>query len=496
MKRVLLTAVILSALLGCELREQEVGAPKATGNAKTLGMFSTELPDDPIDQALLALEQDAFRRENRFIDAAHPGHLFDATRLEQGEVDAGLWPNESLFQLGAQLFNLTFAQEVGYGAKDLPTASRFHLGRRGGPDARSCVNCHFRGGPAGAGDGADNAYLDGDGESQSSALARNPPSLAGAGLIELLAAEMTAELQDQRQTLLDNAKSSGSTVEAPLSAKGVSFGVLSARADGLLDVSKTEGLDADLVVRPFGWKGSFATLRDAIEDALLVHHGMESSYLVRTAGAERIGPFGGDDPDGDGVVDEVSEGQVSALTMFVAMQEVPAIVLSSSQTVLAAWPKGQKMFEDMGCATCHVPSMVLDSPLFVLPSRVGGAPTVVDLTTESAKPRAAVSTSHGTIEVFLFSDLKRHDIGPEMAESRWDRGVRAEQFLTRPLWGLARSRPYMHDARAPTIEDAIYLHGGEAQESRDAFFALSEADRAPLRVYLTSLTRARRMVAP
>jgi CxxC motif-containing protein (DUF1111 family) len=98
--------------------------------------------------------------------------------------------------------------------------------------------------------------------------------------------------------------------------------------------------------------------------------------------------------------------------------------------------------------------------------------------------------------VHLFSDLKRHDVGPQLKETRADRGVAREQFLTRPLWGLARSRPYMHDGRAPTIEDAIRFHAGEAQAEREAYDALTEAERAGIRIYLTALTRARRMISP
>ena len=94
----------------------------------------------------------------------------------------------------------------------------------------------------------------------------------------------------------------------------------------------------------------------------------------------------------------------------------------------------------------------------------------------------------------LFSDLKRHSMGPQLNEGRPDREVFGDSFITRPLWGLARSRPYLHDSRAPTIEDAILLHGGEAQASRDAYAALTEHERAPLRVYLTSLTRKRRII--
>ena len=38
----------------------------------------------------------------------------------------------------------------------------------------------------------------------------------------------------------------------------------------------------------------------------------------------------------------------------------------------------------------------------------------------------------------------------------------------------------MHDGRARTIEEAILLHGGEAQRSRNLFDALNAADKAAL----------------
>jgi CxxC motif-containing protein (DUF1111 family) len=87
-------------------------------------------------------------------------------------------------------------------------------------------------------------------------------------------------------------------------------------------------------------------------------------------------------------------------------------------------------------------------------------------------------------------------MGPDLAEARPDRGVPGQLFVTRPLWGVARSRPYLHDAHAPTLEDAILLHGGEAQASRDAYAAMTDPERAAIRVLLTSLTRARRMIVP
>jgi CxxC motif-containing protein (DUF1111 family) len=44
----------------------------------------------------------------------------------------------------------------------------------------------------------------------------------------------------------------------------------------------------------------------------------------------------------------------------------------------------------------------------------------------------------------------------------------------------------MHDGRARTIEEAILMHGGEAQRSRDAFAALALARRTALLDFVES----------
>ena len=74
--------------------------------------------------------------------------------------------------------------------------------------------------------------------------------------------------------------------------------------------------------------------------------------------------------------------------------------------------------------------------------------------------------------------------------------IPASVFLTRPLWGLAETAPYLHDGRAPTVHDAIGLHGGEATAARDAYVGLDEKERAPVRVFLTSLAREPKLFVP
>lgn len=62
--------------------------------------------------------------------------------------------------------------------------------------------------------------------------------------------------------------------------------------------------------------------------------------------------------------------------------------------------------------------------------------------------------------------------------------------MTRPLWGVAVTAPYLHDGRAPTLRDAIVAHGGEAATAASNFAALAPDDAAKLLEFLGTLTRA------
>jgi CxxC motif-containing protein (DUF1111 family) len=112
-------------------------------------------------------------------------------------------------------------------------------------------------------------------------------------------------------------------------------------------------------------------------------------------------------------------------------------------------------------------------------------------------------TTLGGYPLFLFSDLRRHDMGPALADpsqssaasaahpdaAAAERRIPPSYFLTRPLWGLAESAPYMHDGRAITLHDATLAHGGEADKARAAYLALPPAEQRALQVFLLSLTR-------
>lgn len=90
--------------------------------------------------------------------------------------------------------------------------------------------------------------------------------------------------------------------------------------------------------------------------------------------------------------------------------------------------------------------------------------------------------------VRMFSDLKRHNLGPDLAEDFHLADNQSNQeFITAKLWGVADTAPYLHDGRALTLREAIVLHGGEAKTARDAFLGLSTNEQNQVLRFLLTL---------
>lgn len=480
MTRRLLAAVLAGA---AGLAAVEDGVPWPGGVA----------PDALAVEATLDVAETRWEQERflEFQSAIENETEVAVANVLQHEIDEGIFDEETMSLYGRRLFQLHWRPEMGLGRSGDDGRLRVvHTGDAPGLDAHACEGCHSQGGPDGGGAFTQTAHVLGDGDRASSAALRNPPSLLGAGLVQALAVEMSAELSTRRAEALAEARRTGQRVELDLLAKGVAFGTLRALPDGSVDTSGVEGVSADLVVRPFGWKGDVARLRRFVEEASRTHFGViahAEAQRAREAGpVSRLG--GGadwEDPDGDGVRRELEDGIVTSGAVYLAMLETPVILPPADPALAARWASGDRLFDAVGCAGCHVRALVLGDRIWrERPDGAGSPGFELNLLVDGDPPR-------GTDQVALFSDLKRHDLGPELADAvDHPDGIPHAVFLTRPLWGLAETAPYLHDGRASTIPSAILAHGGEASASRDAFAALSADEQADLHVFLLSLTRS------
>jgi hypothetical protein len=441
---------------------------------------------------------------------ALPGEMtFPSSRISQVDIDRGVFSAGDLFDTGDFLFENIFRVEDGLGNAltgspagngPRPNFRSVHQGGFGAPEAQSCLTCHNVGGDDGAGDLDHNIVQIGDGVSSSSGVVRNPPVVLGLGLRQQIGIEMTAELQAQLASAKAAAAAQGSAVMAQLTSKGVSFGSIIASANGTVDTSGVRGVDPDLVVKPFGWKGREATLRRFIEGGFRVHFGMQTSVSVaKHCAAPDPSTFGTGsscrDPDNDGVTDEITEGQLTAMAIYMGLRETPVRVQPASETARTRAAAGEQLFGSIGCGSCHVARIKLASPTHFEPADTTGGGITVNLATDMKTPRPA-RESDGSMSVELWSDFKRHDMGSALADSKPFKTIAPGQFITTPLWGVATSAPYMHDGRSATLRDAILAHAGESLGSRTSFAALSLDEQQKLIEFLSTLGRAEDAALP
>jgi CxxC motif-containing protein (DUF1111 family)/predicted lipoprotein with Yx(FWY)xxD motif len=177
---------------------------------------------------------------------------------------------------------------------------------------------------------------------------------------------------------------------------------------------------------------------------------------------------------------EIADEHVNNLVKYVSLLGVGARRDYGNQT-------GETIFEDIGCAGCHRPSMV----------------------TSNSHPLAELRGQ----TIYPYTDLLLHDMGEGLADNLAEGDASGAEWRTAPLWGLgltenvmlgdakgndlvsqARDYPadlnrigYLHDGRARTIDEAIRWHGGEAQASKVAYEGLSDTQRNAVLDFLESL---------
>jgi CxxC motif-containing protein (DUF1111 family) len=160
---------------------------------------------------------------------------------------------------------------------------------------------------------------------------------------------------------------------------------------------------------------------------------------------------------------EVSYQTVQDVVFYLKTLKAP--VQRSQQD--AAVAGGKQIFINIGCAKCHTPTHT-----------TGNSP-IAALANKTFSP---------------YTDLLLHDMGTGLDDGYTEGTAKTSEWRTPALWGLGLSKNsqggnyfLMHDGRAKSIEEAIALHGGEGQQSKQNFQQLSPGDKNNLLKFLESL---------
>jgi mono/diheme cytochrome c family protein len=420
---------------------------------------------------------------------------------------------------GRQLFQRKFLPSQGFGGRD--RAGNIAVDASiGAGVVDSCAGCHGR--PRGSAGFGGDVFTRPD--------SRDAPHLFGLGLQEQLGDEITTDLRAIRAEAIATARSTGQPQTRTLLSKTINYGTIVANSNGTVNTAGVVGVNADLRVRPFFVQGGTISIREFLVGAFNAEMGLQSDDPdLRAASINRqriVTPAGmvldgsldlieappittpGNDADGDGIANEMPVSLVDFEEFYLLNYFKPGTSILPDRVTEVN--DGRALFTQVGCASCHVPSLTINADRRVADvettfsdftpadgnlatdgnplNRLFAAITPRFVTVDDPVPDPVLKNP--SLQPFVvqnfFADLKRHSLGPNFVERNFD-GTLLTQTMTEPLWGVGTTAPYGHDGRSQTLEEVIVRHGGEAQGARDGFVTLSRANKNLVLAFLGSL---------
>ena len=287
--------------------------------------------------------------------------------------------------------------------------------------------------------------------------ARIAPSLVGMGLLEAVDESTIISWEDENDSNNDDISGRASIVSDP--------------ASGVMRLGR------------FGYKAATFSVEHQVASAFNTDMGVMTSMIPNP-------DCGSQQSNCGNTGSEIADEHVGNLVKYVSLLGVGARRNYNNTT-------GEALFDQIGCADCHRPSMVTSNhhPLSELRGQT----------------------------IYPYTDLLLHDMGPGLADSLGEGTASGSEWRTAPLWGLGLTKNvmlgdlkgndlvsiadaqdrtanedrigYLHDGRAKTIDEAIRWHGGEAENSRRLYSGeqvgnqngLTDSQRSSVLQFLESL---------
>ena len=213
----------------------------------------------------------------------------------------------------------------------------------------------------------------------------------------------------------------------------------------------------------FGWKDQHAGLLAFNSDAYLNEMGISNRL---TPNQDDVTHQCDTVPDPEDAPDNIGDDDIVAFSRFIEATKAPPRDTALAATASAQ--AGSQLFDQIGCSTCHVRTIVTAPP-----GQIRGAD-------------GPVPECLGNKTIHPFSDFLLHNIGTGDGIAQISQHTRL-RLRTAPLWGLRTHPAFMHDGGSPTILDAIQRHSGQAETVRTQFNNLSATQRDQVLTFLNSL---------
>ena len=124
-------------------------------------------------------------------------------------------------------------------------------------------------------------------------------------------------------------------------------------------------------------------------------------------------------------------GDVMNFALFARLTAPPTPGQPTQSTI-----NGSNLFNSIGCALCHSPSLTTGASNY---------------------------TGMSNVAYFPYSDFALHHMGASLADGIAQGSAGPDEFRTAPLWGLGQRLFFLHDGRTSDLLQAIKAHTGDTR---------------------------------
>jgi CxxC motif-containing protein (DUF1111 family) len=198
----------------------------------------------------------------------------------------------------------------------------------------------------------------------------------------------------------------------------------------------------DGTITRFGWKAQNKSVLIFAGEAYNVEQGVSNEAFENERSATPGCIFNGSPEDATNLLNQSGSSTGSAAEMSSDVVDFANFIRLSAPASPAQFSasatNGWRVFNSVGCALCHSPTLTTGTSRFTNMSNVAYHP---------------------------YSDFALHHMGWGLADGTNQGAAGPDQFRTAPLWGVGQRLFFLHDGRTSDLLQAIQAHASNGSEA-------------------------------